>query len=71
MLVEELTPEWIPSPDYPGHYQKTMKRGNATLIVVRPILSPEEQKRREAATIRAAEQFLASLENQKRRSEGN
>lgn len=66
MLLEDLTPEWVPSPEYPGCYQKTMKRGNATLICVRPILDPEEQKRREAVTVRAAENYMAALERRKR-----
>ena len=68
MLIEDLTPEWVPCPDEPGCYQKTMKHGNATIICVRPILSPEEQKKREALTIRAAEHFLSVLEERKRRN---
>ena len=69
MLIEELTPEWIPSPGRPGFYQKTMKCGNATIIVNRPILEPEVQKRREAVTIRAAENYLSALERRKRMEE--
>lgn len=68
MLIEQLTPEWVPAPDDPGCYQKTIKHGNATIIIVRPILNPEEQKRREAVTIRAAEHFLACVEASKRKN---
>ena len=66
MLVSDLTPEWVPSPEHPGCYQKTIKYGNATIICVRPILDPEEQKRREAVTIRAAENYLSAIERRKR-----
>lgn len=65
MLLEDLTPEWVPCSDHPGCYQKTMKRGNVTLICIRPILDPEEQKRREAVTIRTAENFLSAIERRK------
>lgn len=68
MLVEDLTPDWVPTPGRPGFYQKTTKHGNATIIVIRPILTPEEQKRREAVTIRAAEHFLTSVEARKRKN---
>lgn len=66
MLLEDLTPEWVPTPGRPGFYQKTWKHGNATLTCIRPILDPEEQKRREAVTIRAAENYLAALERRER-----
>ena len=68
MLAEQLTPEWVPTPGRPGFYQKTMKHGNATITVIRPILDQEEQKRREAVTIRAAEHFLACVETNKRKN---
>ena len=44
MLLEDLTPDWIPTPGRPGFYQKTMKHGNAICTVTRPILTHEEQK---------------------------
>ena len=38
---------WIVSETKPGYATKTMQYKNCTIIVNRPILSPEEQKKRE------------------------
>lgn len=38
---------WTISETKPGYATKTMKYENCTIIVNRPILSPEEQKKRE------------------------
>ena len=38
---------WVISETKPGYATKTMQYKNCTIIVNRPILSPEEQKKRE------------------------
>lgn len=44
--------EWV-TDIYPGYKTKTIKVGNATVEINRPILAPEEQARREARVIEA------------------
>lgn len=39
--------EWTPSEKWPGYVCRTIKHGNATIIVHRPILAPEEKAKRE------------------------
>ena len=39
--------DWTPSETCPGYREKTIQRGATTIIVRRPILSEEEQARRE------------------------
>jgi len=65
MLAEHLTPEWTPSLDKPGYYQKTIHYGPATIIVRRPLLTPEEQAKRDAQVARAAEQFMLGVAKDK------
>ena len=40
-----------------GYYTKTIKVGNCTIEINRPILTPEEQKRREEQVIEALRRF--------------
>ena len=40
-----------------GYRTKTIKVGNCTIEINRPILTPEEQKRREARIIEALKHF--------------
>ncbi len=46
---------WTTSPDRPGYRCKTIKRGNATIVVYRPLLS-------EAEAAKAQEQVRSTLE---------
>ena len=40
-----------------GYYTKTIKVGNCTIEINRPILTPEEQKRREDQVIEVLKRF--------------
>lgn len=40
-----------------GYYTKTIKVGNCTVEINRPILTPEEQKKREDQVIEALKRF--------------
>ena len=51
---------WIQSETKPGYLTKTLKHNNCTIIINRPILSPEEQKKREAQVIKEAEYALSN-----------
>ena len=44
--------EWV-TDVHPGYRTRTIKVGNATIEINRPILTPEEQARREAIVIEA------------------
>lgn len=48
--------EWV-TDIHPGYRTKTIKVGNATIQINRPILAPEEQARREEAVIQALRSF--------------
>jgi hypothetical protein len=39
--------DWTPSQTCPGYREKTIQRGDVTIIIRRPILSGAEQARRE------------------------
>ena len=41
-----------------GYKKKTIKTPNATIEIIRPILAPEEQARREARVIEAMKGFI-------------
>ena len=47
----------------PGYRTRTIKVGNATIEINRPILSPEEQARREAIVIEAMKGIGKELKN--------
>ncbi len=51
-----------PSPEY---RTKTIKRGNFTIIVHRPVLDEKEQRKREGIVLTALTHFGKSLEQQK------
>lgn len=47
--------EWIVSETKPGYRTKTLQYGSCTIIINRPILEPEEQKKREQQVCRGVE----------------
>lgn len=51
-----MTPEWATG-IHEGYRTKVIKVGNATVEINRPILTPEEQKRREDRVIEALKHF--------------
>ena len=51
-----MTSEWR-TDIYPGHRTRVLKVGNCTIEINRPILTPEEQKRRENQVIEALKHF--------------
>ena len=51
-----MTSEWT-TDIHPGYRTTVLKVGNCTIEVNRPILTPEEQKRREARVIEALKHF--------------
>lgn len=42
--------DWTPSVDNPAYIEKTIKRGTATIVISRPVLSEEERTAREGKT---------------------
>ena len=52
--------EWV-TDIHPGYRTKTIKVGNATIEINRPILSPEEQARREEKVKQALMNFGKEL----------
>lgn len=46
---------WTVSETKPGYRTKTLQYGSCTIIINRPILEPEEQKRREQQVCRGVE----------------
>ena len=54
----EDNPEWTVSTERPGYRVKTVKHGNATIEIYRPILTKEEREKREAQVIRQMEGVL-------------
>jgi hypothetical protein len=57
--------EWTPSETAPGYLTKTIQRGNFTIIINRPILSPAEQAKREAQVVRDLELALRNYVREK------
>jgi hypothetical protein len=57
-----MTSEWR-TDVYEGYYTKVIKVGNCTCEINRPILTPEEQKRREEQVILALQQFGKEIQN--------
>lgn len=51
-----MTSEWMTNV-HEGYRTKTIKVGNCTIEINRPILTPEEQKRREGQVIEALKRF--------------
>ena len=51
-----MTSEWT-TDVYEGYRTKVIKVGNCTVEINRPILTPEEQKRRETQVIEALKRF--------------
>lgn len=51
-----MTSEWTTNV-YKGYRTKVIKVGNCTIEINRPILTPDEQKRREAQVIEALKRF--------------
>ena len=47
--------EWNVSETRPGYRTKTLKYGNCTIIINRPILEPEERKKREQQVCKGVE----------------
>lgn len=52
------TENWTPSQDHPGYMVKTLKKGNCTIEILRPILTTEERARVEAQIKTRAERIL-------------
>lgn len=51
-----MTSEWVTNV-HEGYRTKVLKVGNCTIEINRPILTPEEQKRREGQVINALQGF--------------
>ena len=51
-----MSPEWR-TDVHEGYRTRTIRVGNCTVEINRPILTPEEQKRREAQVIEALKCF--------------
>ena len=51
-----MTPEWR-TDVHEGYRTRVMKVGNCTVEINRPILTPEEQKKRENQIIEALKRF--------------
>jgi hypothetical protein len=51
-----MSSEWVTG-IHEGYRTKIIRVGNATIEINRPILTPEEQKRREAQVIEALKHF--------------
>lgn len=50
--------DWTPSVESPGYIEKRITRGDATIIIRRPVLNEEERARREGKTREALENAL-------------
>ena len=60
-MSETMIPEGWSTGYHDGYYTKIIKVGNCTCEVNRPILTPEEQKRREQQVIEALKSFGKEL----------
>lgn len=58
--------EWITSTSCPGFREKTIKRGAATIIIRRPILSEAEKAKQESKTRAALESAMRDYINRRR-----
>lgn len=47
--------DWTPSVEHPGYIEKTIQKGTATVVILRPVLSEDERTRRESTTRTALE----------------
>ena len=47
--------DWTLAEDRPGYRKKTLRHGNATIVVYRPILTKEEQTKREQEVLTVLE----------------
>ena len=56
-MSEFKVPEGWSTGYYDGYYTKIIKIKNGTIEINRPILTPEERAKREAAVIRALGEF--------------
>lgn len=52
------TTEWVDSPEHPGYKVKTIKHGNCTIEILRPVLDERERKKRENHVKAVAEKVL-------------
>lgn len=52
------TENWTPSTENPGYMVKTIKKGNCTIQLLRPILNDKERARVEAQIKTRAEKVL-------------
>ena len=50
--------EWAISKENPGYREKIVRQGNCKIIILRPILTPEEQAKRER---KAADELARGL----------
>ena len=57
MIASSTIPDGWSVGHHDGYYTKIIKVGNCTVELNRPILTPEEQKRREARIIEALKHF--------------
>ena len=58
----EMTAEWVTG-IHEGYRTKVIRVGNATIEINRPILSPDEQARREDAVRQALKSFGKEKQN--------
>lgn len=56
--------DWTTSESRPGYQEKTLRHGNATIVVYRPILSPQERETREKAITAALRPIMANYSRQ-------
>lgn len=52
------TENWTPSTEHPGYMVKTLKRGNRTIQILRPILTDKERTKVETQVKTRAERLL-------------
>ncbi len=56
--------DWKTSESRPGYQEKTLRHGNATIIVYRPILSNQEREARERSISTALSPIMTSYTRQ-------
>lgn len=57
MIACSTIPDGWNAGHHDGYYTKTIRVGNCTIEINRPILTPKEQKRREDQVIEALKRF--------------
>lgn len=62
-MSDTKIPEGWSTGCHDGYYTKTIKVGNCTVEINRPILTPDEQKRRENQVIEALKRFGKETQN--------